>query len=110
MATRAPAVIKNKTVCVYLSNLIVNLEQSNSAINQNWFSDAIAPPRQASFNRETRSQDDMSHNYFLRRVYSPVGNVRHKLETLPKAQRTRGLSSTYQNNFFGSYHKFFHQS
>ena len=28
------------------------------------------------------------------------------LQTLPKAQRTRGLSFTYQSNFFGSYHKF----
>ena len=31
-------------------------------------------------------------------------------ETLPKAQRTRGLSSTYQSNFFRSYHKFKHKS
>ena len=31
-------------------------------------------------------------------------------KTLPKAQRTRGLSSTYQINFFGSYHKFKHKS
>ena len=31
-------------------------------------------------------------------------------ETLPKAQRTRGLSSTYQSNFFGSYDKFKHKS
>ena len=32
------------------------------------------------------------------------------LKTLPKAQRTRGLSSTYQSKFFGSYHKFKHKS
>ena len=31
-------------------------------------------------------------------------------ETLPKAQRTRGLTSTYQSNFFGSYHNFKHKS
>ena len=31
-------------------------------------------------------------------------------KTLPKAQRTRGLSSTYQSNFFESYHKFKHKS
>ena len=31
---------------------------------------------------------------------------RIQLKTLPKAQRTRGLSSTYQSNFFRSYHKF----
>ena len=31
-------------------------------------------------------------------------------KTLPKAQRTQGLSSTYQSNFFGSYHKFKHKS
>ena len=50
----------------------------------------------------------------------PVGSSRtpeHRLlttliiiKTLPKAQRTRGLSSTYQSNFFGSYHKFKHKS
>ena len=28
-----------------------------------------------------------------------------KLKTLPKAQRTRGLSSSCQSNFFRSYHK-----
>ena len=32
------------------------------------------------------------------------------LKTLPKAQRTRGLSSAYQSNFFRSYHKFLHKS
>ena len=34
------------------------------------------------------------------------------LKTLPKAQRTRGLSSSYQSNFLvlGSYHKFKHKS
>ena len=31
-------------------------------------------------------------------------------KTLPKAQRTRGLSSTYQSNFFRSYHKIKHKS
>ena len=31
-------------------------------------------------------------------------------ETLPKAQRMRGLSSAYQSNFFRSYHKFLHKS
>ena len=45
-------------------------------------------------------------------VFTKVGN--HFLgkynKTLPKAQRTRGLSSTYQSNFFGSYHKFKHKS
>ena len=35
---------------------------------------------------------------------------RCKVETLPKAQRTRGLSSAYQSNFFRSYHKFLHKS
>ena len=32
------------------------------------------------------------------------------METLPKAQRTRGLSSPYQSNFFRSYHKFLRKS
>ena len=31
-------------------------------------------------------------------------------ETLPKAQRTWGLSSAYQSNFFRLYHKFLHKS
>ena len=32
------------------------------------------------------------------------------IKTLPKAQRTRGLSSAYQSNFFRSYHKLLHKS
>ena len=32
------------------------------------------------------------------------------LQTLPKAQRTRGLSSSCQSNFLKSYHKFKHKS
>ena len=32
------------------------------------------------------------------------------LKTLPKAQRTRGLSSSYQSKFLRSYHKFKHKS
>ena len=32
------------------------------------------------------------------------------LKTLPKAQRTRGLSSSYQSYFFRSYHKFLPKS
>ena len=35
---------------------------------------------------------------------------RYWIKTLPKAQRTRGLSSAYQSNFFRSYHKFLHKS
>ena len=31
-------------------------------------------------------------------------------KTLPKAQRTRGLSSSYQSNFLRSYHEFKHKS
>ena len=31
-------------------------------------------------------------------------------QTLPKAQRTRGLSSSYQSNYLRSYHKFKHKS
>ena len=31
-------------------------------------------------------------------------------QTLPKAQRTRGLSSSYQSNILRSYHKFKHKS
>ena len=32
------------------------------------------------------------------------------VKTLPKAQRTRGLSSSYQSNFFMSHHKFLPKS
>ena len=32
------------------------------------------------------------------------------LKTLPKAQRTKGLSSAYQSNLFRSYHRFKHKS
>ena len=32
------------------------------------------------------------------------------LKTLPRAQRTRGLSSAYQSNLYRSYHKFKHKS
>ena len=32
------------------------------------------------------------------------------VQTLPKAQRTRGLSSSYQSNYLRSYHKFKHKS
>ena len=32
---------------------------------------------------------------------------KYKIQTLPKAQRTRGLSSVYQSNFFRLYHQFF---
>ena len=37
-------------------------------------------------------------------------NINNITKTLPKAQRTQGLSSTYQINFFGSYDKFKHKS
>ena len=38
------------------------------------------------------------------------GPDRVQKKTLPKAQRTRGLSSSYQSNFLRSYHKFKHKS
>ena len=39
-----------------------------------------------------------------------IPNLSRIKETLPKAQRTRRLSSAYQSNLFRSYHKFFHKS
>ena len=39
-----------------------------------------------------------------------IGKFSIRWKTLPKAQRTRGLSSAYQRNFFRSYHKFLHKS
>ena len=47
--------------------------------------------------------------YKVWHVYTSVP-TKYICITLPKAQQTRGLSSTYQNNFFGSYHKFKHKS
>ena len=49
-----------------------------------------------------------SENWHENHYYAPLRGIIDK--TLPKAQRTRGLSSTYQSNFFGSYHKFKHKS
>ena len=46
----------------------------------------------------------------LSRAILDIRHPRTKIKTLPKAQRTRGLSSTYKINFFGSYHKFTHKS
>ena len=40
----------------------------------------------------------------------PLARLEIMKKTLPKAQRTRGLSSAYQSDFFRSYHKFFHKS
>ena len=45
--------------------------------------------------------------------YEPSGFGKKILlskKTLPKAQRTRGLSSSYQSNFFRSYHRFLNKS
>ena len=36
--------------------------------------------------------------------------MKNTTQTLPKAQRTRGLSSAHQSNFFRSYHKFSNKS
>ena len=40
----------------------------------------------------------------------PLTKGNHPLKTLPKAQRTRGLSPSCQSNFLRSYHKFKHKS
>ena len=45
---------------------------------QKWFSDATAPPSQASIIREYCSQDDLSHNHFLLSVCTPVGDIHQK--------------------------------
>ena len=39
-----------------------------------------------------------------------LGNLGLSPKTLPKAQRTRGLSSGYQSNFLRSYHKILNKS
>ena len=41
---------------------------------------------------------------------APVTRESGMIKTLPKAQRTRGLSSSYQSNFLRSYHEFKHKS
>ena len=55
------------------------------------------------------------HTWFIGLIYELFekwkNNVRgHHKETLPKAQRTKGLSSGYQNNFYRSYQKFSNKS
>ena len=66
---------------------------------------------------ENKSQMQQVGNIFRTEQFilarSPARTVPHisrTMKTLPKAQRTRGLSSTYQSNFYGSYHKFKHKS
>ena len=46
---------------------------------------------------------------FLKLLAGRTWVVLVNYETLPKAQRTRGLSSSYQSNSFRSYHKFKHK-
>ena len=70
--------------------IITNLQTSFMAFNQ-------------SFNRCCFS----SKTDFQLEV---VLSLQLTLETLPKAQRTRGLSSSYQSNYLRSYHKFKHKS
>ena len=41
---------------------------------------------------------------------NPVQSISYSYKTLPKAQRTRGLSSSCQSNLLKSYHKFKHKS
>ena len=43
-------------------------------------------------------------NFLVKQKVVEVFQVNYK--TLPKAQRTRGLSSSYQSNFLRSYHNF----
>ena len=43
-------------------------------------------------------------------ILTKTGNQDLIKETLPTAQRTRGLSSVYQSNFFRSHHKVLHKS
>ena len=57
------------------------------------------------------------NKYFLNSLYNSCfrsnrldNRLTRGIKTLPKAQRTRRLSSAYQINFFRSYHKFLHKS
>ena len=46
-----------------------------------------------------------------KRIFCAIAAIlQRSMETLPKAQRTRGSSSAYQSNIFRSYHKFLHKS
>ena len=49
----------------------------------------------------------LSFKEFVLGLNVTANGTRYK--TLPKAQRTRGLSSSYQSNFLRSYHKFKHK-
>ena len=63
-------------------------------------SDAVGRPLFCAFNRRFETNFSISKGILIRIFW----------KTLPKAQRTRGLSSAYQSNFFRSYHKFLHKS
>ena len=45
-------------------------------------------------------------NYLRNSMHNLNSSEAHIKQTLPKAQRTRGLSSSCQSNFLKSYHKF----
>ena len=47
---------------------------------------------------------------FSQKFWHQDENEQCLFKTLPKAHRTRGLSSAHQSNFFGSYHKFSNKS
>ena len=52
------------------------------------------------------SRSDTLQRAYCGRAPLQVGGIK----TLPKAQRTRGLSSSYLSNFLRSYHEFKHKS
>ena len=57
--------------------------------------------------------DCMEYLDFCRKLILEKGRnffTPSNMKTLPKAQRTRGLSSTYQGNLFRSYQKLKHKS
>ena len=57
----------------------------------------------------TRGEREWGHN-FEPLILDIIGTDRALIQTLPKAQRTRGLSPSCQSNFLKSHQKFKHKS
>ena len=66
-----------------------------------WNQESLAKPCLVGFELDTPDEEDKIG-------FPRISNV--IMKTLPKAQRTRGLSSSYQSNFFRSHHKFLPKS
>ena len=69
--------------------------------------------RETTFSKRTQHWGVGCRNVEIPHVWNKPAqqtNKQQQNKTLPKAQRTQRLSSTYQSNFFESYHKFWNKS